>query len=99
MDIYCQKCGEAFSLDRLSANPLYQLRNLDKNFLDGDGCPRCNWGKGTLYEPLPAERPVRAEMMQILREQYGDDLDTIASELADMFNMGLLEDENNETIH
>lgn len=80
MDIYCQKCGESWDL-----SSLHELGSYGTAFLNGEGCPCCGMG-----EKAPEERPIRAEMMQIAREYFGDDLDGIAAELDDMESMGLL---------
>ena len=73
MDLYCKRCGEPYDMDHVGfeMEPLERIR-----FYDGDGCPSC-------YGKEVADRPRRAEAMEIAHDLLGDDIDGLAAMMED----------------
>lgn len=88
MDLYCQVCGEPWELSYLPEFEIDDYRGAKQDFLNGVGCPTCNWG-----QKAPAERPRQSEFMAIAREELGSDLDGIAAEMEDLEYMGFFREE------
>ena len=79
MDLYCQRCGEPYDLDHINFDMTTEERI---NFKDGKCCPCC------VNKPV-AERPARAEAMEVVRDLLGDDEDGMAAMMEDFEAFGL----------
>lgn len=73
MDLYCQRCGEAYDFDYI----VHEVTPEEAGrFKRGEGCPSC-------YGKPVAKRPFRAQVASAMRDIMGDDLDGIASSMED----------------
>jgi hypothetical protein len=91
MDIYCTRCGEPWELDTFHD----VAAELGVSFDDAlarfraDGCAGTGWCAPCV---LVADGPARfrADAMAVLSELSGDDIDGVASDLADFDALGWL---------
>jgi len=91
MDIYCNRCGEPWDVDTFHdvADDLGVSFDAALARFYADGCAGTGWVKRCDVAPDGPAR-VRASVSGMLAEVLGDDVDGIASELADAEFFGWL---------
>lgn len=84
MDIYCTTCGEPCDIDCLHDPEEYGVRLRGRTITD---CDACEWHRRNGFPLLKrgAYGLTVIEAQEALAEIMGDDVDGIASELADLF--------------
>lgn len=87
MDIYCQKCGEPWEVCGLWDFEEEHYKGARRDFLQGKGCPACNWGSSA-----PEKPPSEARATSLLMDVLGDDIDGVACELEDLEHSGMMGD-------
>jgi hypothetical protein len=89
MDIYCTRCGEPWELDTFHdvADELGVSFNAALARFRAEGCAGTGW-----CDPCErvADGPARfrADAMAVMSDLFGDDIDGIASDLADFDRFG-----------
>ena len=96
MDLYCQKCDESWDVCYVGGGDMDKdsmPKDWDgeikpsQRFKAGDGCPSCNWGKSA-----PKHQSLRGEVMSLMADMLGDDIDGMASMMDDFEYMGMLDE-------
>jgi hypothetical protein len=85
MDIYCQHCGEPYDACYVGSDMEHEAPNGKQRFLNGEGCPCCDWGQGE------AENDMRSLAMGACADLLGDDIDGMASMMDAFEYMGYFE--------
>ncbi|MHA1482984.1 MAG: hypothetical protein ACTSQA_06065 [Candidatus Heimdallarchaeaceae archaeon] len=86
MDTYCQVCAEPYDVWALQDLVKEVDGGSRQDFLDGKGCPCCEWGKDA-----PEKTPFRAMAVGAMTDLFGDDVDGIASAMDDFEYAGMLD--------
>jgi hypothetical protein len=82
MDIYCQHCGEPYDACYVGSDMDHETPNGKAKFLNGEGCPCCDWGQGE------AEDSLKTDAMALMADMLGGDIDGMASIMDDFEYMG-----------
>ena len=88
MDLYCTVCGEPWDVDTLHDIDGASYSDKRRRF-QVEGCAALGTAHALLED---GERPFRALASEALFDVLGDDVDGVASELADAEYFGLLDE-------